>query len=142
MKHINLSKAAKGISINHITKLPELVQISKKWEQLWRTFVLIINHFRDDRYKVRTDNLKSVYGVIDFINRSSSSLITESYSICIKIDKLKYSYEELKYIFDRNPLPNGIPKRNMMYVKSIYNYLNQMYELINEIEKWRTGIIY
>ena len=52
---------------------------------------------------------------------------------------IRYNFNELKAIYENYPLPDGISKKNLLYVKSIQTFCTKLFHLVFDIERSRTG---
>lgn len=84
---------------------------------------MVLNSFKEDYNKLPFNHLTSTLGVVKFLMKNPPALLTEVLAICLKIDKGKYNYEELKSIYEAYELPDTLQKRGKVDVKPVLTYL-------------------
>lgn len=113
--------------------------MSWRYEQIGRVFCVVINTFRNGKNKIAADLLKTPYGIAEFVIKNSTSLLAEAFSVLTKIEKHKFSFEEMNMIYMNNAVIETVSKKDSTSIKPILNYINKLFDYIYEIENCRIG---
>ena len=100
---------------------------------------MVLNSFKEDYNKVAFNYLTSTLGVVKFLLKNPSALLTELLAICHKIDKGKYNFAELQSIYESYELPESIQKRGKVDVKPVLTYLQKLFEYLFEVHQDKSG---